>query len=180
MDTRLPLMVSARNDEARLALEKELFDRHLPHVVTDRHPNGSAVLEMPSDLAFLEPVTNYLTNRLNVIWSISADRSISVSIALQEALVNAVKHGNHHNPAKRVRITADISDEEARFVVEDEGEGFEKDNPPDPLTPANLYKSSGRGVLLIKSIMDKAEYNQRGNIVTMVKKKATIDGPLTT
>ena len=180
MDTRLPLRVSARNDEALLALEKELLTKQLPYEVThtDLQPKSTAVLDVPSDLTFLEPVTNYLANELNIVWSISADQSLAVSVALQEALVNAMKHGNHNNPAKRVRITSEISIDEARFVVEDEGEGFEKDNPPDPLTATNLFKPSGRGVLLIKSIMDRAEYNSRGNVVTMVKKRASLDQPL--
>jgi serine/threonine-protein kinase RsbW len=84
-------------------------------------------------------------------------------------LVNAIKHGNHNDPIKQVRISADVSNEEAKFIVEDEGEGF--DNPPNPLSDDNLYKASGRGVLLIKSIMDEAHYNKRGNVVTMIKKK---------
>ena len=179
MDTRLPLRVSARNDEALLALEKELVARQLPHEVTPTDPqlNCAAVLDVPSDLAFLEPVTNYLTNELNIAWLVSADQSVAVSVALQEALVNAMKHGNHNDPAKRVRITSEISADEATFVVEDEGDGFEKDNPPDPLTATNLFKTSGRGVLLIKAIMDRAEYNSRGNVVTMVKKRASLDRP---
>ncbi|PWT94196.1 MAG: hypothetical protein C5B55_03050 [Blastocatellia bacterium] len=181
MPTQLPLLVLARNDEARSALEKELRAKQLFLKIIQRkvQPNATAVLEMPSDLAFLEPVTNYLTRRVNKMWSISADKSQALGIALQEALVNAIKHGNRNNPEKRVRITAELSSEEAKFVVEDEGEGFEKDHPPNPLNPANLYKPSGRGVLLIKSIMDKAEYNHRGNIVTMVKTRSTLDHPLT-
>jgi serine/threonine-protein kinase RsbW len=179
MDTRFPLRILARNDEARLALEKELLDRQLPYVVTQSDPqlNSPAVLEMPSELAFLEPVTNYLTTQLKIIWSISTDQSLAVAVALQEALVNAIKHGNHNDPAKRVRIIAEISVEEARFIVEDEGKGFEKENRPNPLTPTDLYKTSGRGMLLINSIMDETEYNQQGNVVTMIKKRSTLDQP---
>jgi serine/threonine-protein kinase RsbW len=179
MHKRLPLRVEARDDEARLALENELRAKGLSLVVTpaDGEGNTIAVLEMPSDLAFLEPVTNYLMKRINVCWSIPADGSMAVAVALHEALVNAVKHGNQNDPTKQVRISADISDEEAKFIVEDEGDGF--GHPPNPLSDDNLYKASGRGVLLIKSIMDEAHYNKRGNIVTMIKKRSSLDLPVT-
>jgi hypothetical protein len=68
MHTQLPLRVEARDDEARLALENELGAKGLSLVVTpaDGEGNTNAVLEMPSDLAFLEPVTNYLIKRINI------------------------------------------------------------------------------------------------------------------
>ena len=65
---------------------------------------------------------------------------------------------------------ADLSAKEARFSVEDEGEGFKLSDIPDPLDPANLFKTSGRGVLLIYNIMDEVAYNDRGNRLTMVKR----------
>jgi serine/threonine-protein kinase RsbW len=177
--TQLPLRVEARDDEARLALENELRAKGLSLVVipADGNGNTSAVLEMPSDLAFLEPVTNYLTKFINMKWSVTADSSLPVAVALHEALVNAIKHGNNNDPTKQVRISADVSNEEAKFIVEDEGEGF--DEPPNPLSADNLYKASGRGVLLIRSIMDEANYNQRGNVVTMIKKRSSLDLPVT-
>ena len=179
MHTQLPLRVEARDDEARLALENELGAKGLSLVLTAAggEENTSAVLEMPSDLAFLEPVTNYLIKRINIDWSVTADSSLPVAVALHEALVNAIKHGNHNDPIKQVRISADVSNEEATFIVEDEGAGF--DNPPNPLSDDNLYKASGRGVLLIKSIMDEAHYNKRGNVVTMIKKRSSLDLPVT-
>jgi len=69
-----------------------------------------------------------------------------------------------------VRITAEISKKEAKFTIEDEGEGFDVNNIPDPLDPENLFKTSGRGVLFIYNIMDEVKYNDRGNRLTMVKK----------
>jgi len=176
---QLPLRVEARDDEARLALENELSAKGLSLVVTqaDGDDNTGTFLEMPSDLAFLEPVTNYLTKLINIRWSVNADSSLPVAVALHEALVNAIKHGNNNNPTKQVRISADVSNEEAKFIVEDEGDGF--DDPPNPLSADNLYKASGRGVLLIKSIMDEANYNKQGNVVTMIKKRSSLDLPVT-
>ena len=69
-----------------------------------------------------------------------------------------------------MRVTAEVSNKEARFTIEDEGEGFDVNAIPDPLDPENLFKASGRGVLFIYNIMDEVKYNERGNRLTMVKR----------
>lgn len=125
--------------------------------------------ELPSDLSLMNGVLHYLIERASALGIIKPDSS-NLFIALDEAFVNAVKHGNEGDPRKLVRITADLSAKEARFTVEDEGSGFNVKDIPDPLDPANLFKTSGRGVLLIYNIMDVVEYNERGNRLTMVKR----------
>ncbi|HVF21698.1 MAG TPA: ATP-binding protein, partial [Pyrinomonadaceae bacterium] len=96
-------------------------------------------------------------------------------IALDEAFVNAVKHGNKNDPTKLLKITAELSPKEASFTVEDEGEGFDIREIPNPCDPENLFRASGRGVLLIYNIMDEVEYNAQGNRVKMVKRP---EGPV--
>jgi serine/threonine-protein kinase RsbW len=91
-------------------------------------------------------------------------------VALDEAFVNAVKHGNRNDPAKLLRVTAELSAHEAIFTIEDEGEGFDVRSIPDPRDPANLFKSNGRGVLLIYNIMDEVEYSERGTRLKMIKR----------
>jgi serine/threonine-protein kinase RsbW len=125
--------------------------------------------ELPSDVSLMNGVLQYLIERVAKLGVIKPERS-NLFIALDEAFVNAVKHGNKNDPTKLVRITAELSPKEARFTVEDEGEGFDVEQIPDPRDPENLFKSSGRGVLLIYNIMDKVEYNARGNRLTMVKR----------
>jgi len=125
--------------------------------------------ELPSDLSLMNGVLHYLIERVAGLGIIQPERS-NLFIALDEAFVNAVKHGNKNDPTKLVRITADLSANEARFQIEDEGEGFDPSTIPDPLDPANLFKASGRGVLLIYNIMDEVKYNERGNRLTMVKR----------
>jgi len=125
--------------------------------------------ELPSDISLMNGVLHYLVERVAALGVIKPDRS-NLLIALDEAFVNAVKHGNKHDPGKLVRITADLSAREARFTIEDEGEGFDVNDIPDPRDPENLFKSSGRGVLLMYNIMDEVEYNDRGNRLTMVKR----------
>lgn len=125
--------------------------------------------ELPSDLSLMNGVLHYLIERVAALGIIQPERS-NLFIALDEAFVNAVKHGNRNDPSKLVRIAADLSTREARFQIEDEGEGFDPNAIPDPLDPANLFKTSGRGVLLIYNIMDEVFYNERGNRLTMVKR----------
>ena len=125
--------------------------------------------ELPSDLSLMNGVLHYLIERVAALGVIKPDTS-NLFIALDEAFVNAVKHGNRGDHRKLVRITADLSAKEARFTVEDEGDGFNLTDIPDPLDPANLFKTSGRGVLLIYNIMDEVKYNDRGNRLTMVKR----------
>ena len=125
--------------------------------------------ELPSDLALMNGVLQYLNERVARLGLIRPESS-NLFVALDEAFVNAVKHGNRQDPSKLVRITADLSAREARFTVEDEGEGFDPTAIPDPRDPENLFKTSGRGVLLIYNIMDEVKYNERGNRLTMVKR----------
>ncbi len=124
-------------------------------------------LELPSDLTLMNAVLEYLLGRVARLGLIQPEQS-NLYVALDEAFVNAVKHGNRQNPEKLVRVTAELSAREAIFTVEDEGDGFNVREIPDPCDPANLFKSNGRGVLLIYNIMDEVEYSERGNKLKMV------------
>ncbi len=137
----------------------------LPHV------REQVQFELPSDLSLMNGVLHYLIGRVAQLGIIQPERS-NLFIALDEAFVNAVIHGNRNDRNKLVRITAELTTREARFTIEDEGEGFDRASVPDPLDPSNLFKTSGRGVLLIHNIMDEVQYNERGNRLTMVKRTA--------
>lgn len=125
--------------------------------------------ELPSDLSLMNGVLQYLLERVAKLGIVRPETS-NLFIALDEAFVNAVKHGNKNDPTKLLRVTAELSAREACFTVEDEGAGFDVKEIPDPCDPANLFKTSGRGVLLIYNIMDEVEYNAQGNRVKMVKR----------
>jgi serine/threonine-protein kinase RsbW len=133
------------------------------------HTHEKIEFELPSDIALMNGVLQYLLARVAKLGLIAPERS-NLFIALDEAFVNAVKHGNKNDPTKLVRVGAELSPKEACFTIEDEGEGFDVQTIPDPRDPANLFKSSGRGVLLIYNIMDEVEYNAQGNRVKMVKR----------
>ena len=97
------------------------------------------------------------------------DAVFGIHLALEEAFTNAVKHGNRSNPDKKIDVQLLITPEKLDISITDEGQGFIPDDVPDPRCNGNLYKCSGRGVLLIKAYMDVVEYNERGNCVHMVK-----------
>ena len=99
----------------------------------------------------------------------SGDDLFAVHLAMEEAIVNAVKHGNKLDTSKTVSVEYDISPERIDISVSDEGRGFDPETVDDPRLSENIYKMGGRGVLLIKSYMDEVEYSRAGNSVRMVK-----------
>jgi len=99
------------------------------------------------------------------------DALFAVHMALEEAVMNAIKHGNRRDVAKKVHIEVDCNCNKLEMTVRDEGAGFSPDQLPDPTDDANVEIASGRGVLLMKEFMDEISYNATGNEVRMVKRK---------
>jgi serine/threonine-protein kinase RsbW len=92
-----------------------------------------------------------------------------VRLALEEALVNAIKHGNHLDPNKVVFVRCQINQDLVRVVIEDEGAGFRLEDVPDPTEDENLEKPGGRGIMLMRAFLSVVEYNERGNRVVLEK-----------
>lgn len=132
-----------------------------------KHVREKIDLELPSDLTLMNSVLEYLLDRVGKLGLVEIEQS-NLFVALDEAFVNAVKHGNRNDPDKHLRVTAELSANEAIFTVQDEGDGFDVHEIPDPTDPDNLFKSNGRGVLLIYNIMDEVEYSDRGKKLKMV------------
>jgi serine/threonine-protein kinase RsbW len=97
----------------------------------------------------------------------------AVRLALEEALVNAVKHGNQGDPSKEVQLRYHLTTEQLLVEVEDEGQGFDPREVPDPLDPENLERTCGRGLFLMRTYMTWVRYSERGNCVTMCKARTT-------
>ena len=93
----------------------------------------------------------------------------AIRLALEEALVNAIKHGNGSDPSRKVRIEYHVNPREVRIRIEDEGAGFDASEVPDPTLPENLERCTGRGILLMRHYMSQVEFQGRGNVVQMVK-----------
>ncbi len=99
-----------------------------------------------------------------------------VSIAIREAVANAIKHGNRLDPDKQVEVELAIAGGEAIIRVCDEGEGFDPDMVRNPLAPENLKRPSGRGIFFMKSFMDEIDYGERPDGGTVVTLRKQIEG----
>jgi serine/threonine-protein kinase RsbW len=97
-----------------------------------------------------------------------ADR-FAIKLALEEALANAIKHGNKSDPSKRVTLEFAADPDRLRITVHDEGPGFDPRQIPDCTLDENLEKPSGRGVMLMRAYMNDVVFNKSGNCVTLVK-----------
>jgi serine/threonine-protein kinase RsbW len=101
----------------------------------------------------------------------SEKEQFGMCLALEEALVNAIRHGNCGDRSKEVRLRYYVTGWRALVEVEDEGAGFDPQQVPDPLTPENLERPNGRGLLLMRSYMTWIRFNARGNRVTLCKRR---------
>jgi serine/threonine-protein kinase RsbW len=101
------------------------------------------------------------------------DRDVfGVRLALEEALVNAIKHGNQANPAREVRVRCSVTAERVLAEVQDEGPGFDPTKVADPLCSEGVGRSGGRGLLLMRHYMSSVRYSGRGNAVTLCKQRS--------
>lgn len=105
----------------------------------------------------------------------SQDDIFAIHLALEEAFLNAIQHGNKQDPNKEVEIGYLVTPEKVEISVADQGSGFDADNLPDPRCGENLYRTSGRGVFLMRYYMNSVEYNPTGNCVHMVRYKKGSD-----
>jgi serine/threonine-protein kinase RsbW len=91
----------------------------------------------------------------------------NIMIAVTESVNNAIKHGNKSNKRKNVLLTLSLNESILKFVVEDEGEGFDYNNLPDPTSPENIDKPSGRGIFLMKHLCDEVHFKANGKVVEL-------------
>ena len=99
------------------------------------------------------------------------DESFRVTMAVREAAVNAVLHGNEYDSTKQIVVSLENTGEALKFVIRDQGKGVDPENLPDPLAPENLLRGTGRGIFLIRSFMDEVHFRQLhpGTELTLVK-----------
>ena len=102
------------------------------------------------------------------------ETAFAVRISLEEAIVNAIRHGNKQDATKRVRIESVVTPDEVAVSVEDEGLGFDRGRIPDPTATENLCRPNGRGILLIESYMDAVRWERDGRRVHMTKLAAPV------
>jgi CheY-like chemotaxis protein len=182
----LDLVVAVANHTHR---RRRLLD-HMTHTETN------FVLE--NDRSLVPALVTMLQDMLTGMHLVDDSERLRVGVALEEALVNALFHGNlgvsselkqeddraFHRLAeqrriqppysdRRIYVTARLTPGQAEISVRDEGEGFNPATLPDPTDPANMERASGRGLLLIRTFMDEVRHNPAGNQITMVKRRRT-------
>jgi serine/threonine-protein kinase RsbW len=101
------------------------------------------------------------------------DAVFAVRLATEEALMNAIRHGNAFDESKKILVEYDVTDEAVTITVTDEGNGFDDQAVPDPTRDENLEKPCGRGVMLIRAFMDSVKYRLNGRQVQMIKRRPT-------
>ena len=184
------MLVETVEDVLRVAAEEETHARLLDAMI---HNDCAFVLE--NDFTMIPPLVNYLHRSIRGVGICDEATGIRVCVALEEAINNAMFHGNlelgselrdmdrrryrefveqrrRADPYchRRTYVAARFSRAQAIFVVRDEGPGFNPSCLPDPTEPVNLEKPSGRGLLLMRTFMDEVRFNNSGNEVTLIKR----------
>jgi len=136
------------------------------------------VFDIPSDFDAGRDVQRRVVEQV-VLHKFEADSVFAIRLALEEALVNAIKHGNRADPTKKVHIEALITSQRAEILIEDEGPGFNRARIPDPTTHPNLNRPSGRGILLIEAYMTTAKWERGGRRLRMVRDNTPLELPQT-
>ena len=135
-------------------------------------PSEEFAASIPSETAQGQTVQERIIALMEKM-SYSEKDVFGVRLALEEALVNAIKHGNGMDPNKQVHITCKVDDQQARITIEDEGPGFDPIEVPDPTSEENIDKPGGRGIMLMKAFMSEVSYSDSGNQVILVKARET-------
>lgn len=155
---------------------------------------------LENDPAMIPPLVNFLHRSIRTVGLCDEGDGIRVCVALEEAVNNALFHGNleltsdlretdptayrelmmrrrEQQPyaTRRVMVDVRLTRSQGVFVIRDEGPGFDPDSLPDPTAPDQIERASGRGLLLIKTFMDEVRFNDLGNEVTLVKSNVGVD-----
>lgn len=127
-----------------------------------------AKVSIPSDPAEARRIQQDIEDALK-LHQYSEKEVFGIRLALEEALVNAIKHGNQMDRAKKVHISYRVRYEHFEIEIADEGPGFDPTDVPDPTAPENLERCCGRGLMLMRHYMTEVDYSRRGNAVRMRK-----------
>jgi serine/threonine-protein kinase RsbW len=126
------------------------------------------VFDMPSAVEEIRHVQDVIRRDMRK-FDYNEDSCFAVKLALEESLVNAVKHGNQFDPCRVVRVQYSIDESKLTISIRDEGRGFDPTCVPDPTAAENLTRPCGRGIMLMRAYMDDVIYSAKGNEITLVK-----------
>ena len=126
------------------------------------------VLELPTDVRSIGRAVDYVMQRCKSCDEQARRLDLNFRVGLTEALSNAMLYGNSHDPSKRVLVEIALQAGRLEARVTDQGKGFDPSSVPDPTTPENLMKPCGRGLFLMRQLLDEVSFNDQGNQVTLV------------
>lgn len=123
-------------------------------------------IQIPSIIENIRIIESFIDNAKNKL-GLNDDIYGNIMIAVTESVNNAIIHGNKSDRNKNVQISLTINDDILKFIIEDEGEGFDYKNLPDPTAPENIDKTNGRGIFLMKHLSDEVNFLQNGRVVEL-------------
>lgn len=123
-------------------------------------------IQVPSIVENIRMIESFIDNAKER-FHLDDDIYGNIMIAVTEAVNNAIKHGNASDKTKNVHLSLSLDESMIRFVVKDEGIGFDFQNLPDPTAPENLEKPGGRGIFLMKHLSDEVDFKEEGRIVEL-------------
>lgn len=126
------------------------------------------VLKIPSETKYIRKISSEIVESI-AHHKVEEEKIFDIRLSVEEAVRNAIIHGNHSDKKKSVRISYWIEHHHLVIEVEDEGSGFDHKLLPNPTEKDNIMRNSGRGVYLIHRLMDKLEYSEKGNRLKMTK-----------
>jgi serine/threonine-protein kinase RsbW len=126
----------------------------------------SIQIQIPSIQENIRIVESFIDNAKDR-FNLDDDIYGNIMIAVTESVNNAIIHGNQSIKSKNVNLRLTFEESSIRFLVEDEGTGFDYDNLPDPTSPENISKPGGRGIFLMKNLCDEVSFSSEGNEVEM-------------
>ncbi len=126
------------------------------------------VLELPTDIHSIDSAVEYVMSRCRTCSAQAKRLNFNFRVGLTEALANAMLYGNADDPSKRVMVEVTLAEGRLEVKVKDQGQGFDPASIPDPTRPENLTRPCGRGLFLMRELLDEVCFNERGNEVTLV------------
>ncbi|MCU0707933.1 MAG: ATP-binding protein [Pirellula sp.] len=126
---------------------------------------------LPSELDAGHAVIDQLMAALETAGWMGRDL-FHVQMAIEEAVVNAIEHGNKRDASKQVHVIFHVFQDRAELSITDQGNGFDHHNIADPTEEERLEQPRGRGVMLIRELMSEAKYNEKGNSLWMLKRRS--------
>jgi len=130
--------------------------------------DGDLVLELPTDIQSIAGAVDYVMSRCVSCQVHAKKLNLNFRVGLTEALSNAMMYGNGHDPSTHVVVELVMGQGRLQATVRDQGAGFDPSAVPDPTLPENISRPCGRGLFLMRELLDEVRYNDRGNEVTLV------------